>query len=116
MLTNIIDKFKFRSEWDIMTRVIVVACVVIPPFFLAYGGVVSFVDAIYLAGTFGGIIMSIIPIMMLKGAREKGDIVNPVWTAGWIAHPFIQTALIVIFCGGAIYAIISMLGFLPAGW
>jgi len=116
MLTNVVDKFKLRSEWDIKTRIIVVSCVVIPPFIFAYSGLVNFVDAIYFAGTFGGVIMSIIPIMMLRGARKKGDIANPEWKAGWIAHPIIQFALVTIFCGGAIYAIISMLGFLPAGW
>lgn len=115
MLTNIVDKFKFKSEWDKKTRFIALACVAVPPFILAYSGVVGFVDAIYMAGTFGGVIMSILPVMMLRGARKKGDI-EPEWKAGWIAHPAVQTLLVVIFCGGAIYAIASMLGFLPAGW
>ena len=115
MLTNMVDKFKFKSEWDIKTRAFILACVVIPPFILAYSGAVSFVDAIYMAGTFGGVIMSIVPVMMIRKARKTGD-VEPEWKAGWIASPVVQTALIVIFCGGAIYAIISMLGFLPAGW
>lgn len=115
MLTNIVDKFKFRSEWDLKTRAIILACVAIPPFILAYSGVVGFVDAIYMAGTFGGVIMSILPVMMLRSARKNGDI-EPAWTAGWIAHPVVQTVLVVLFCGAAIYAIISMFGFLPAGW
>jgi len=115
MLTNVIDKFNFKSEWDIKTRIFVLICVALPPFILAYSGVVSFVDAIYMAGTFGGVIMSIIPVMMLRSARKNGD-VEPTWKAGWISHPIMQTTLIVVFCAGAIYAIASMLGFLPAGW
>ena len=59
--------------------------------------------------------MSILPVMMLRSSRKNGDI-EPEWTAGWIASPAMQIALIVIFCGGALYAILSMLGFLPAGW
>lgn len=115
MLTNIVDKFKLKSEWDIKTRILILAVIVIPPFILAYSGVVSFVDAIYMAGTFGGVIMSIIPVMMIRSARKNGDM-EPAWKAGWIAHPIVQGTLIVTFCAGAIYAIASMLGFLPGGW
>ena len=115
MLTNIVDKFNLKSEWDIRTRIIVVACVAVPPFILAYSGVISFVNAIYMAGTFGGVAMSILPVMMLRSARKHGD-VEPEYTNGWIAHPVVQTLLIAIFGAGAIYAIISMLGFLPKGW
>lgn len=115
MLTNIVDKFELKSEWDIKTRIWILICVVIPPFILAYSGIVSFVDAIYMAGTFGGVIMSILPVMMLRSARKNGDI-EPVWKSGWISHPMIQGTLIVVFCSGALYAIVSMLGFLPGGW
>jgi len=115
MLTNIIDKFHLKSEWDIKTRLIVLAFVVVPPFILAYSGVVGFVDAIFMAGTFGGVIMSILPVMMLRQSRKNGDI-EPEWKAGWISHPIIQYLLIIIFCAGAIYAILSMIGLLPAGW
>ena len=59
MLTNIVDMFKFKSENHVPTRLISLVCVALPPFALAYSGLVSFVDAIYLAGTFGGVIMSI---------------------------------------------------------
>ena len=52
MLTNIVDMFKFKSENHVPTRLISLACVALPPFILAYSGLVSFVDAIYLAGTF----------------------------------------------------------------
>ncbi len=48
--------------------------VAIPPFILAYSGMVSFVNALYFAGVFSGVILSIMPILMLKGARQRGDI------------------------------------------
>lgn len=115
MLTNIVDKFRFKSEWDIKTRLIVLALVCVPPFLLAFSGAVSFVDAIYLAGTFGGVIMSIIPVLMLRSARKNGD-VEPSWTAGKLGHPAIQYTIIIIFCAAAVYAILSMFGVLPAGW
>lgn len=115
MLTNIVDMFKLKDEKDTKTRLIAIACTVLPPFILAYSGLVSFVDAIGWAGTFGGVIMSIVPVLMLNNARKKGDI-EPEWKCGWYAHPAVQGMIIVIFSLAAIYFICSMIGILPAGW
>ncbi|MBE6972276.1 MAG: amino acid permease [Ruminococcaceae bacterium] len=115
MLTNIVDMFKLKDEHDKKTRLIAIACTVIPPFILAYGGFVSFVDAIGWAGTFGGVIMSIIPVLMVNKARKTGDI-EPEWKCGWYAHPAVQATIIVVFGAAAIYFICSMFGILPAGW
>lgn len=115
MLTNIVDMFKLKSETDKKTRLIAIACTVIPPFVLAYGGFVSFVDAIGWAGTFGGVIMSIVPVLMVNKARKEGDI-EPEWKCGWYAHPAVQGTIIVIFVAAAIYFVCSMVGILPAGW
>ena len=91
------------------------AFIVLPPFLLAFFGAVSFVNAIFFAGTFGGIIMSILPVFMLRGARRSGDM-DPVWTCGRIADRPIQILLIVIFSAAGLYALASMAGMLPAGW
>lgn len=115
MLTNIVDMFKLKDEKDTKTRLIAIACTVLPPFILAYAGLVSFVDAIGWAGTFGGVIMSIVPVLMLNNARKKGDI-EPEWKCGWYAHPAVQGMIIVIFSLAAVYFICSMIGILPAGW
>lgn len=104
MLTNIVDMFKLKDEKDTKTRLIAIACTVLPPFILAYAGLVSFVDAIGWAGTFGGVIMSIVPVLMLNNARKKGDI-EPEWKCGWYAHPAVQGMIIVIFSLAAIYFI-----------
>ena len=55
-------------------RLMVLLVVAIPPFVLAYSGMVSFVNALYFAGVFSGVILSIMPILMLKGARQRGDL------------------------------------------
>lgn len=115
MLTNIVDKFNLKSEWDIKTRLIIIFIIAVPPFILAYSGVVSFVDAIFLAGTFGGIIMSIIPVLMIKSARKNGDR-EPEWTGGFMTSNIMQFLLIVIFCAAGIYSIASLFGLLPKGW
>lgn len=114
-LTNIVDMFHFKSESDFTTRLISVLCVCVPPFLLAYSGMVGFVDAIYLAGTFGGVIMAILPVLMLKGARRSGD-VEPQWRCGWYSANWVQGLLIVLFCGAAIYAIFDLMGILPSAW
>ena len=115
MLTNIVDMFKFKSETHKPTRFIALACTVLPPFILAYSGLVSFVDAIYLAGTFGGVIMSILPALMVNGARKKGDM-EPNWKCGWYSAHWVQILIIVLFCGAALYAILDLVGVLPSGW
>lgn len=115
MLTNIVDMFKLKDEKNTRTRLIAIACTVLPPFILAFAGLVSFVDAIGWAGTFGGVIMSIIPVMMLNKARKEGDL-EPEWKCGWYAHPVVQYTIIVIFALAALYFICSMIGILPAGW
>ena len=114
-LTNIVDMFHFKDETNFFTRLISVILVCVPPFYLAYSGMVGFVDAIYLAGTFGGVIMSILPVMMLNGARKSGDI-EPEWKCGWYSAGWVQTLLIVLFCGAAVYAIFDLMGMLPKAW
>ena len=114
-LTNIVDKFNFKSETDFMTRLGCLVCVAVPPFILAYSGLVGFVDAIYLAGTFGGVIMSVLPVMMINKARVKGDR-QPEWQNTWTVNPLVQGTMIVLFCGAAVYAIFDLMGFLPSGW
>lgn len=115
MLTNIVDMFKFKSEDHRPTRLIALLCTVLPPFLLAYSGLVSFVDAIYLAGTFGGVIMSILPAMMLSGARKDGDM-EPAWKCGWYSAHWVQAVIIILFCAAALYAVLDLAGVLPSAW
>ena len=107
--------FKFKSENHVPTRLISLACVVLPPFILAYSGLVSFVDAIYLAGTFGGVIMSILPALMVNSARKNGDM-EPPWKCGWYSARWVQVLIITLFCAAALYAVLDLVGILPSGW
>ncbi|MBF7851660.1 aromatic amino acid transport family protein, partial [Klebsiella pneumoniae] len=97
-------------------RLMVLLVVAIPPFVLAYSGMVSFVNALYFAGVFSGVILSIMPILMLKGARQRGDL-TPGWTCpAWMTHPLIQCFIVLLYLCSAAYAIASAVGYLPAGW
>lgn len=118
--TNIFDQFKLSETIDgedqIVRRILVLGIVSIPPFLLAYSGLVSFVNALYFAGTFSGVVLSIMPIMMLRGARQKGDL-QPLWTChAWITQPAIQICIVMIYSLTAVYAILSLFGLLPQGW
>lgn len=114
-LTNMIDRLGFKSETDVKTRAFCLIVIVVPPVLLAYSGLVGFVNAIFSAGTFGGIIMSILPVFMLRSARKHGD-KKPCWQCGWIAHPIMQVLVVALFLGAGVYAVLSMFGMLPSAW
>lgn len=114
-LTNCIERLGFRSERDIRSRALCLAFIVIPSIFLASSGLVGFVSAIFSAGTFGGIIMSVLPVFMLRSARKKGD-QEPCWQCGWLAARPIQELVLVVFLASGVYALLSMAGMLPKGW
>ena len=115
LLSNIVDKFRFHSDEDIKIRLPITLVIVGIPLFLALGGFVGFVDAIYFSGTFAGAIMAILPIFMLRGARKKGEI-EPDWNCGWMANPVIQGIIIILYSGTILYAVCGAMGLLPAGW
>lgn len=73
-LTNIFDQFLPGNDEQPFKRFKVLLVVAVPPFILAYSGMVSFVNALYFAGVFSGVILSIMPILILKGSRRQGDI------------------------------------------
>lgn len=72
-------------------------------------------DAIYLAGTFGGVIMSILPALMVNSARKNGDM-EPPWKCGWYSARWVQVLIITLFCAAALYAVLDLVGILPSGW
>ena len=115
-LTNIFDQFRLGNDEQPFKRFKVLLVVAVPPFILAYSGMVSFVNALYFAGVFSGVILSIMPILILKGSRRQGDI-TPGWTCpALITHPLIQIFIVLLYLCSAVYAIASAFGYLPAGW
>lgn len=114
-LTNIVDKFKFPSEWNIKYRLISIAFVAIPPFIIAYSGLIGFVDALSIAGSFAGVIMAIIPVMLINKSRKLNE-QEPAWTCGRLAHPIIQAIIIIVFVGAAVYTMLGLINVLPKGW
>lgn len=114
-LTNIFDKFRLGNDEQPLRRFGVLLLVVVPPFALAYSGLVSFVNALYFAGVFSGVILSIMPMLILRGARKHGD-QTPRWQCNWITHPLLQISIVLLYLASAVYAVASLLGYLPSGW
>ncbi|WP_199635738.1 amino acid permease [Serratia sp. PAMC26656] len=114
-LTNIFDKFRLGNDEQPLRRFGVLLLVVVPPFALAYSGLVSFVNALYFAGVFSGVILSIMPMLILRGARKHGDQTSR-WQCNWITHPLLQSSIVLLYLASAVYAIASLLGYLPSGW
>lgn len=114
-MTNIVDQFKFPSEWNKKYRLISVGIVTITPFVIAYSGLVGFVDALSVAGSFAGVVMSILPVAMLNKARKINE-QEPTWTCGRLAHPIIQSLTIIVFIGATVYSLLGLFSLLPKGW
>ncbi len=72
-------------------------------------------NALYFAGVFSGVILSIMPILILRGARRRGEI-TPRWQCSWSTHPLIQGLIVLLYVASAVYAVLSAFGYLPAGW
>jgi len=115
MLTNIVERFHFPSEWDIKYRIISILIVAIPPIVIAYAGLIGFVDVLSVAGGIAGCMLGVLPVLILNRARKYGDH-EPDWTCGWIAHPIIQSLVVIIFIGAFLYKILEIFNLLPKGW
>ena len=115
LFTNIFDFFKLGDETQKLKRIIVLLIVSLPPFVIAYAGFGSFINALYFAGTAGGVLMGIVPILLLKKSRQYGD-QEPAFKCGWYAHPAIQSVIVLIFVSSGVYAVASLFGYLPTSW
>ena len=114
-LTNMVNRLHLASEGAVKGRALCLAVIVIPPVFLASGNLVGFVNALFSAGTFGGIIMSVLPVFMLRQARRQGNR-QPCWQCGRIASLPVQLLVVALFSGAGIYALCSLAGLLPPAW
>lgn len=116
LLTNIGDRFNWQVDSAARQRMLAMLLVVAPPFALAYSGLVSFVNALYIAGVFSGVVLSIMPMLILQNARKQGD-TQPRWQCRrWLTHPLIKSVIVLIYLASALYAIASLFNLLPSGW
>ncbi|MDN5853173.1 MAG: amino acid permease [Actinomycetia bacterium] len=115
LMTNIFDRFAWPATGSPAHRLAALVLIAVPPFLIASLGFAGFVSALGYAGGFAGAIMSIVPVLMLRRARRFGDR-EPVWKAGWVAHPTVQATLVVVFGLAFVYSLLSATGLVPQGW
>lgn len=114
-LSNIFDHFKIGNDTVPIKRVAVLGLVCLPPFFIAYTNAAGFVDALYFAGTFGGVLIATLPVFMLNRARKT----NPkrlAWQCGWYACRPVQVIILLLYWGSGAYAALSVAGLIPSAW
>lgn len=115
-LTNIADRFSLPIDSNRKARAFAVLLVSLPPLFLAYSGMVGFVDALYFAGVFSGVVLSIVPFLIVKGARKQGNR-EPEWQCPyWMTNPAVYISIFLLYSASAVYAVLAKLNMLPAGW
>jgi len=115
LMTNVLDRFAWPASGSPRHRLAALALIAVPPFLIATLGLAGFVSALGYAGGFAGAIMSVVPVMMLHRARQRGD-KEPAWRAGWISHPAIQVLLVVVFGLAFVYSLLTALGLVPQAW
>ena len=115
LFSNIFDHFQLGSETNKLRRILVLVAVAVPPFFFNYFGMGGFVNALYFAGTFGGVLMGVIPMILLRRSRISGD-QSPGFVCGWYANPIIQNVIMATFIFSAVYAVAAQFGLLPKSW
>ena len=72
-------------------------------------------DALYFAGTFGGVFIATLPIFMLTRARKANPERLP-WQCGWYACRPVQAIILLLFLGSAVYAVAAAAGYIPPAW
>lgn len=115
LVSNIFDHFMIGRDTIPAKRLFVLTLVCIPPFFMAYSNAANFVDALYFAGTFGGVFIATLPIFMLNRARKANPERLP-WQCGWYACRPVQAIILLLFLGSAVYAVAAAAGYIPPAW
>lgn len=112
-MRNILDMAHWPQHgWQ---RGLAVALTAVPPLIICFAGMGGFVSALSYAGGLAGVVMSIVPVMLLRASRARGDR-EPAWQVGWSAHPLIQWTIIAVYGLAGLYSVGTILGLVPAGW
>lgn len=100
---NVVEIFRFRSEWDIGARLAAFAVTIAPSLILTLIARFDFVDMIQTAGSVGGVILAVLPIFILRRARKLSER-EPEYNVGVLYSPAVKVALFVFYVGVLVYA------------
>ncbi|MBZ8177354.1 amino acid permease [Corynebacterium poyangense] len=112
-MRNITDLCHWRE--DGVHRIMAVAWAMLPPIVISIAGWGGIVSVMTYAGGFSGAIMSIMPVWLLRKARQQGDR-KPGWVNTWQTSPIFTIPLVALFSLAFIYSALLTLDLVPAGW
>jgi amino acid permease len=88
ILTNVVDLFRFPSEWRLGYRVLAFLVTVAPVVVLVAGRFWGFVELVQIAGSVGGVMLALLPVLVLRRSRRVGDRKPEYAVAPWLGWPF----------------------------
>ena len=100
---NVVEIIRFKSEWDIGARLAAFAVTIAPSLVLTLIGRFDFVDMIQTAGSVGGVILAVLPIFILRRARQLSER-EPEYYVGVLYSPVGKASLFIFYFGGLVYA------------
>jgi tyrosine-specific transport protein len=107
LLTNVVDLLRFPSEWHLGHRVAAYLITIAPAVILVVGGFWGFVQLVQIAGAAGGIMLALLPILVLRRARRRGDRTPEYAVASWLGAP-VQVLMLVFYVGALVLGAIAV--------
>ncbi|MGI5853486.1 MAG: aromatic amino acid transport family protein [Bacillota bacterium] len=107
ILTNIVDMFHFPSDWQIGSRLIAFAITVLPSIILIAFNLVGFVELIQIAGSIGGVLLALLPVLVWRKSCQTG-IRIPEYQVPRFMAIYLPWAMCLFYVGALIAAAINM--------
>ena len=107
ILTNIVDVLKLPSEWHLGYRLLSFAITLVPSLIIILCRFTSFVDLIKIAGSIGGVLLALLPVLVLWRARRHGARSPEYIAPAWLGRP-VQAGMILFYLGTMIYAALAL--------
>jgi len=107
ILTNIVDLFRFPSDWQISSRLIAFAFTVLPSIILITLNLVGFVELIQIAGSIGGVLLALLPVLVWRKSCRTGVRIPEYQVPRWVGT-ILPWAMCLFYVGALIAAAINM--------
>ncbi|HAW70795.1 MAG TPA: hypothetical protein DCX37_06390, partial [Firmicutes bacterium] len=107
ILTNIVDLFRFPSDWQIRSRLIAFTITVFPSIILIALNLVGFVELIQIAGSIGGVLLALLPVLVWRKSCQTGARIPEYRVPGW-ARVSLPWAMCLFYFGALIAAAVNL--------
>ncbi len=107
ILTNIVDLFRFPSDWQIRSRLIAFTITVSPSIILIALNLIGFVELIQIAGSIGGVLLALLPVLVWRKSCQTGARIPEYRVPGW-ARVSLPWAMCLFYFGALIAAAVNL--------